>query len=169
MGDVWGEFDRGGARSAKFEAIGATYSGEVLALSSKQDTTIEGLPKWWVPGGGTRAGKDSEGCDPVMVMLITLQTDRNEPEDEDDEDDGRRTIWARNNMLTAIKAAVRKGLGKRKPTDDAIIGGMMTVKHHALGDPQKGKARAKLFEAVFTPAAVSTLAGVKGPGEDIPF
>ncbi|MEO6627899.1 MAG: hypothetical protein ABIP03_04955 [Aquihabitans sp.] len=88
----------GGARSAKFETPGDKITGKVVSAEVAQQTDIsDNTPKTWDNG------------DPMMQLIVTLQTDL----DEGDDDDGKRRLYLKGSKnkatssLGAVKAAIK--------------------------------------------------------------
>lgn len=85
----------GGAKSAKFEQIGAFASGRITeepTVQQQKDFTT-GEPLFWNDG------------QPRMQLVVTLATDQQDPADRDD--DGTRRIYVKGQMKNAIQQAVR--------------------------------------------------------------
>lgn len=122
-----------GAKSFPFENRGDRVSGIITAMDMRQQTDMKsGEPKTFSNG------------DPMMVLVITLQTDLGDGE----EDDGTRTVWARRGsyqvvdghgvaMIPAIRDAIIKAGVK-----DMEEGGWLAVEY--TGD---GKRTASGFTA----------------------
>lgn len=98
----------GGGGSAKFENVGDTISGTITATEVKQQTDlVDNKPKTWDNG------------DPVMQLVVTLQTAQRDPENPDDA--GLRNVYVKGSkkpgskslhdaVATAVKASGSKGL-----------------------------------------------------------
>ena len=84
---------RGGTPAVKFPTIGSTVAGMIIRQPKMADVTdpASGEVKRW-PNG-----------DAKQQVIIELQTELREAED----DDGQRTLWAKGQMQTAIRDAVR--------------------------------------------------------------
>jgi len=141
----------GGAPGFTFDKVGAEISGVVVELDERQDHVF-GEPnklKWWNRDPGPDTGNKADR--PLMIPIFTLQTDVR----DSDEDDGLRSVWARGNCFSAIRAAIRGAFGNGKITDEMVIGGTLKVQFHSLGEPpKKGLQAPKLFRAKFTKRAV---------------
>lgn len=142
----------GGAPGFTFEKVGAAVSGVVVEVDERQDHVF-GEPnklKWWNRDPGPATGNPADR--PVMIPIFTIQTDIRDSE----EDDGLRSVWARGNCFSAIKAAIRGAFpGGKKVSDDDVIGGTLKVQFHAVGEPpKKGLQPPKLFRAKFERRAV---------------
>lgn len=141
----------GGVPSASFQAIGAAIAGVICEpppfLQQQRDYTTN-EPKVWDDGN------------PMMHLVVTLQTDEIDPAIEDD--DGRRRIYVKNNMRRAVADAVRKGKAKQLE-----VGGHLSVTYTANGEPtKKGMQAPKLYEAIYSPPGTSFLSN--GRDEDTP-
>lgn len=116
-----------GVRSAAFKVAGAKCEGKVVGREVRQQTDFDsGAPLFWDDGK------------PRQQLVITLQTE----ESEDDDDDGLRKLYAKGNMLSAVRSAVAKA-GERS----LAVGGWLTVTYTGDGEkPKKGFAP-KLYDA----------------------
>lgn len=136
-----------GAKSFPFDNVGDAVSGEIAAMTTRQQTSIDdGKPLYWDNG------------EPRMMLVITLQTGMT----ESDDDDGMRSIYVRggnytaetgtgSSMATAVRDAVRKSGAKRIET-----GAILTVKHTGVGKATRGGMnRPKLYTAVYRPPTQS--------------
>lgn len=86
----------GGGKSFSFETIGDKVSGTVVAAEAAQQTDIKtGEPKTWKDGN------------PMMQVIVTLQTDLA----EEPGDDGQRKVYLKGSKpdtsMGAVRAAVR--------------------------------------------------------------
>ena len=87
----------GGAKSAKFDREGDKVVGTILDMQVKQQTDIKtGAPRTWDNG------------DPMMQLVVTLQTDARDDED----DDGRASADATTFLRVALTAASVIGLAE---------------------------------------------------------
>jgi hypothetical protein len=132
----------GGSKSAKFETVGDTIRGEIVQAEVRQQTDPEGTPKTWSNG------------DPVMQLVITLQTE----DREGDDDDGERRIYAKGgnyeaasgkgtSMLVAIREAIKKANATKLE-----VGGTLVVAHSGLGKKtQAAYSAPKLYVAKYEP------------------
>lgn len=138
----------GGSPVAKFPDIGTIVKGTVVAAVAQQARDMDsGKPKVWDDGN------------PVMQLVITLQTDLRDP--AIDSDDGLRRLFAGGKMLTAIRVAVQRSGGRL----DA--GGKLAVKYTGDGDAtRKGFNPPKLYSAEYQPAAIQTGGLLDGPTPD---
>jgi hypothetical protein len=131
----------GGVPSASFLHIGDGVAGTITespTLQQQRDFT-SGEPKVWDDGN------------PMMQLVVTLQTDQYDEKIEDD--DGRRRIYVKNAMKKAIADAVRKAGAKKLD-----VGGVLSVRYTADGEAaKKGINPPKLYTAQYTPPAVNYL------------
>lgn len=128
----------GGGKSAKFEAVGDTVTGVICAPPElRQQTDIKtGLPKTWDNG------------DPVMQLVVKLQTDQR----EDAEDDGVRNLYVSGGFKRAsLQKAVADALRTAK-VKGLEVGGTLAVRYTGE-EPNsvKGFNPAKLYAAQYTP------------------
>jgi len=139
----------GGGKAAAFPRIGTIVAGEVLSEPKTQEQTDM----------ATKEVKRFKNGDPMLQVLITLQTDQRDPDDP--EDDGVRTLYAKNKMLKAIGQAMRTaGVKAIEP------GGFLEIGY--IGDGPRGDMPIppKLFEARYTrpaPKASSIVLNAAGP------
>lgn len=140
----------GGGKSAKFENVGDTITGTICAPPElRQQTDIAtGKPKTWDNG------------DPVMQLVVQLQTN----EREDVEDDGIRNLYVaggfkRMSLQKAVADAVRAAKAK-----GLEVGGTLTVKFTGEEPPAtKGFSPAKLYAAKYQPPVAGFLDEPKQP------
>jgi len=130
MSDV-DQFLMGGKRnSAKFPTIGTMIKGVVLSKALEQQRDPE-----------TLKAKSYEDGNPMMQMVIGLQTD--ERDASIDNDDGVRYLFAKGNMIVAIRDAVKK-LGKTA----LELGDELAVKYTGDGEKKNRAFNApKLYQA----------------------
>ena len=127
----------GGGASAKFETLGDTITGVIESTEVNQQTDIkDGSPKTWDNG------------DPIMQLVVTLQTSLREDED----DDGKRKVYVKGSkkagsrsLHDAVATAVRNS-GAR----GLEVGGTLTVTHDGV-EPSKtrGFNDRKLYSATY--------------------
>ncbi|MEV8045911.1 hypothetical protein AB0P02_19000 [Streptomyces griseoluteus] len=127
----------GGAPTAKFPSIGTVVGGRITEPPKvEQQRDIQtGEMKTWNNG------------DPMMQLVVTVQTDDRDPAIEDD--DGKRRIFVKGQMKNAVADAVRitgaKGLE---------VGGILRVRYSHDGEKKKvGFNAPKQYDAHYTPAA----------------
>lgn len=105
----------------KFSDVGDKLVGQITAMRQVNDTDLDGVARTW-PNG-----------DPRMVWVFDIDT--NEDGDAD------FSLWVRGNMYTVLRDAL-------KDAGVPTIGAIISLTHHALGDPpKKGYHPPKLFTA----------------------
>lgn len=140
-----------GGQAAKFPTVGTIVWGEILAADVRDQTDMEsGKVLTWQDGN------------PRKQLVVTLQTD----EQDDEEDDGVRRVYAKGNMLYAI----RQALGGRR----LEVGGKLAVKYTGDGEPsRRGYNPPKLYWAKYEPGQPSIRvegeAGLDYQGEEPPY
>lgn len=143
-----------GAPPAKFVEIGDICDGTVVAMEKKQQTEVKtGALLTWKNG------------DPRYQVIFTVQTDQSDPSIEDDT--GMRRVYAKGNMLGAIRGAIKKA-----GHEGSAIGGRLWVKYVADGTPPaKGFNAPKQFKAAFKPGVPPVDPDEREPGvdDDVPF
>ncbi len=136
----------GGSPALKFDTIGVTHTGTVVAepTAMQQTDFRTKTPETWPDGS------------PKMQVLVQMSTVLRDPEKP--EDDGTRTLYIKGRELTgAIRSAVRQS-----GANGIHTGGVLTVQYVADGPAQAGMNAPKLYAATYQPPAVS-LAGVGAP------
>jgi hypothetical protein len=131
----------GGAPTAKFPTPGTTVGGRITeppSLDQQRDIKT-GEKKFWSNG------------DPMMQLVVTVQTDTRDPAIEDD--DGKRRIFVKGQMKNAVADAVRatgaKGLE---------VGGSLHVRYTHDGQAAGvGMSPPKQYEARYVSAATNAL------------
>lgn len=128
----------GGGKSAKFETVGDTVTGVICAPPElRQQTDIKtGAPKTWDNG------------DPIMQLVVKLQTDQR----EDDEDDGVRNLYVSGGFKRAsLQKAVADALRTAK-AKGLELGGTLAIRYTGEEPASvKGFNPAKLYAAKYTP------------------
>ncbi|AER26360.1 hypothetical protein FIONNBHARTH_69 [Mycobacterium phage Fionnbharth] len=136
MSDLAGFFGSG-VPSAKFNAIGDTVGGKIVA-----EPTIEQQRDY-----DTGAPLVYDDGNPRMQMVITVQTDLRDPEVPDD--DGQRRLFVKGAMKYAIGQAL-KAAGKQQPE----VGGELYVTYTHDGEQKNPRLNPpKQFAARYTPPA----------------
>lgn len=144
------------APAAKFLNVGDEVKGTVISAEETQQTDLDGNPKTWDDGNAR------------MQVVITLQTELNDPAIDDD--DGRRRVYVNKvRMRSAISEAIRAAGAPKLE-----IGGKLAVKYTGNGEPTKrGFQPPKIFAAFYKAAEpeVSAIADAFGADEydDEPF
>jgi len=128
------DFLHGGAPTAKFLTKGTIHRGRIQSFEKTQQRDIKtGALKTWDNG------------EPMWQLVFTIETDERDP--EIDGDDGVRRIFAKANMLNAIRDAIRKS-GHRGD----VTGGVLAVKFADEGQaPAAGFNPPKIYQAIFQP------------------
>lgn len=136
-------FGGGGAPSFKFTNPNDYVQGEIVSYRQTQQTeynaanpTVPGKPKVW------------ENGDPMMQLVVVLQTTVRDPHLEGD--DGRRTIYVRGalrdpqSMAGCIRKAVADAGAKT-----VKAGGMLTVQFTGLGTAAGAGNPPKQYRAIY--------------------
>lgn len=134
MKDAADRFLLGGAKSAKFEAIGDSVMGVIVEKEYVQEKDFTtGEPAVWKNSG-----------EPKMQVIATLRTLDKDPDDASD--DGERRVYIRGNMKKAVALAIRAA-----GADALSVGGILQVKYVADGiPPAKGFSAPKEYKSVYT-------------------
>jgi len=133
-----------GGRSAAFPEVKALVWGEIVHSEVRQQTDFDsGDLLFWDDGK------------PRLQLVVSLQTDQR----EDDEDDGIRKVYAKGNMLKAIRTAIAKA-GARGIAN----GGRLAIQYIGDGEKPKRGFAAKIYAAKYEPPVQSV--GVPGEGGD---
>ncbi|USC16984.1 hypothetical protein [Rhodococcus sp. 11-3] len=134
-------FLMGGAKSASFPTVGTVVSGEVISAPE--------IMQQREPTGELKTYKDGN---PMLQMVVSLQTDERDPEDP--EDDGERRLFIKSNMKSAVSAAIKRAGAKKLE-----VGGRLTVKYYADGKQEtRGFNPPKLYQAEYVAPAANFLA-----------
>lgn len=127
--------ESGGAPSAKFDSVGVTVGGKVIAATVRQARNFDdGKPEVWEDGS------------PKQQAAITVQTDLRDP--SIDRDNGERTIYVkwwgdqRRNFLDALRQA---------GADDVLEGGSFSCTYIGDGESQKRGFPPKLYQFTYSP------------------
>lgn len=137
----------GGAPTAKFPTPGTVVGGRITEPPKvEQQRDIQtGERKFWSDGN------------PMMQLVVTVQTDERDPSIEDD--DGRRRIFIKGQMKNAVADAVRAAGAK-----GLEVGGILRVRYSHDGTPkQRGFSPPKQYEAHYTPAAQAEFSAPAAP------
>lgn len=138
----------GGSPAFKFASVGDTLEGEIIDLEERQAVDVDSNEPLFWPNGN-----------PKMEIVVTLETpymagEGISPEKFNGEDDGKRRIWLRSNLYTAVRDAV-----KEAGASSLDVGGVLKVRFDSLGERKKPTHNPpKLFRAKYTvppPASVS--------------
>jgi len=106
----------------KFENAGDTHTGKVIEVKKLEDRDPQGEVKTW-PNGDIR-----------YVFVFTVSTA-----------DGFGNIWARGNMVKAIREAATAA------NVTSMVGTKLTVKYTGDGEKKKGMNAPKLYKAKVEP------------------
>jgi hypothetical protein len=131
----------GGAPSAKFPSPGTAVSGPITQRPTvEQQRDIQtGEKKFWQDGN------------PMMQLVVTVQTNERDPQVNDD--DGRRRLFVKGQMKQAVADAVRAA-----GAAGLEVGGVLTVTYTHDGQPkQRGFSAPKQYRAEYIPAAAVQL------------
>lgn len=131
----------GGAPTAKFPTPGTSVGGRITEKPTveQQRDISTGDKKFWSDGN------------PMMQLVVTVQTDERDPQIE--EDDGRRRLFVKGQMKNAIADAVRAAGGR-----GLEVGGILTVTYSHDGTPsQRGFNPPKQYAATYVLAATVAL------------
>lgn len=125
--------------------MGKWVVGTITKIEKSQQTVYKSnppIPKFY----------DEEKTRPMWQYVFTLATD----ERNDDDDDGLRRLFAKGQLLGAVKHV----LAKAGVTNTAgALGGMLGVRWSGYGEAKEGFAAPKQYEARFKPSdAVSDMA-----------
>jgi hypothetical protein len=141
-----------GAKSAKFETIGAVVGGVIVDDPQvvQQKDIKTGAPKTWDDGN------------PMMQLVVKVKTDERDPDDA--EDDGVRAIYIKAQMRQAVADAVRKAGAK-----DLEVGGTLKVKFTGTEPAStKGFNDKKIYAAQYEKPAASS-GSFLGTDDQAPF
>ena len=131
----------GGAPTAKFPTPGTTVGGRITEppqLEQQRDIKT-GEKKFWSDG------------DPMMQLVVTVQTDERDPSLEDD--DGKRRIFIKGQMKNAVADAVRDAGAK-----GLEVGGTLHVRYSHDGQArERGMSPPKQYVARYFTAAAAEL------------
>lgn len=144
-----------GARSAKFQNVKDRVGGTIVNYVTRQQTDINGSVKTYDDGN------------PMWQTVITLATELQ----EDDDDDGLRAVYAKGEMLKAIRTACVKA-----GATGISRGGKLAIQFTGERAPaKKGFSATKLFIARYEAPEVEEEAPAVGDAppyltdEDLPF
>ncbi|ASR85076.1 hypothetical protein SEA_PHELPSODU_67 [Mycobacterium phage PhelpsODU] len=147
--DSYGFLGGGGPASAKFANHGDTVGGPIaVEPEQRQQTDMK-----------TGEGLEWKDGSPRMQLVVTVQTDLNDPEIEDD--DGLRRLFVKGEMRKAVQKAViaagAKGLD---------VGGQLFVTYIGDGEKKGNLSAPKLYRAEYTkPAAGAAPAAAAAPAD----
>lgn len=131
----------GGAPTAKFPTPGTAVGGRITEKPTveQQRDISTGDKKFWSDGN------------PMMQLVVTVQTEERDPQIE--EDDGRRRLFIKGQMKNAVADAVRAAGGR-----GLEVGGILTVTYSHDGTAsQRGFNPPKQYAATYALAATVAL------------
>lgn len=137
----------GGAPTAKFPTVGTTVGGRITepAKVEQQRDIKTGDKKFWSDG------------DPMMQLVVTVQTDQRDPALT--EDDGKRRLFIKGQMKNAVADAVREA-----SAPGLEVGGSLWVRFtHELPANGPGMSPPKQYEAKYVTAATNALGATPAP------
>ncbi|ARQ95507.1 hypothetical protein I5G81_gp68 [Mycobacterium phage Shandong1] len=149
--DSYGFLGGGGPASAKFKTYGDTVGGVItVEPEQRQQTDLNtNEPLTWKDGS------------PRMQLVVTVQTDLNDPEIEDD--DGLRRLFVKGEMRKAVQKAViaagAKGLD---------VGGELHVTYVGDGEKKGNLTPPKLYTAKYTKPAAGAAPAAAAPAQQLP-
>lgn len=133
--------------SAKFPQIGATVTGTICeppVVQQQRDYTTGEL-KFWSDGN------------PMMQLVVTLQTTERDPDIVDD--DGRRRVYVRGQLKKAVQRAV-----KATGAPGLEVGGQLTVTYARDGQPTNPRFNPpKEYTATYHPPAAGATEPTTSP------
>lgn len=107
----------------KFENVGDKLVGQITDMRQVNDLDMDGEQRYW----------DAAKTQPKLVWAFDIDTDEDGVADH--------ALWVRGNMYTALREAL-------KEAGVATVGAVISLTHHALGEPpKKGYHAPKLFTA----------------------
>lgn len=144
--DVTAFLTGGGAKSAKFENVGDAVLGTIIAAKTAQQTDpATGMPKTWDNG------------DPMMQLIITLQTEEREGGD----DDGKRNLYVKGSKKDPLTSAGALVAALRSAGASTIdVGGRLGVQFIGRGTPTKvGLSAPKHYAMRYVAPEANAVAG----------
>lgn len=130
----------GGTKSAKFNALGDVVRGTIT-----DDPKVTQVVEFGDDGKPTGEKKFWPSGDPMMQIVVTIQTDHRDPDDEDDE--GLRLLHITPRIQPAVREAVKTAGAK-----GLAIGGLIAVQWS--GGTGHGKGNARQYTAAYQPPQV---------------
>lgn len=123
-----------GIPAAKFPTIGTVVVGTITSTKIEQQRDFD-----------TRELKTYDDGNPMMQLLVDLDTDETDPDIEGD--DGVRRVYVKGQMLAAVRQVAR-------PYGGLAIGGKLAVKYVSDGQAtRRGLNPPKQFKAQYEPPA----------------
>lgn len=138
----------GGAPSAKFPTIGTTVKGTIVSFETTQQIDFATkLPKKWDDGN------------PMMQLVVTLQTEERDPDEPDD--DGKRRLFVKSQMREAVADAVRAVGG-----NGLEHGATLAVRYESDKPSQRGNPT-KIYRAQYQRPTADVGAGSGVSADDL--
>ena len=140
INDSAGFFGGSGATYFGFAQIGTTITGTITEdpETRQQTDPATGELKTW------------KGGDPMLVLVVTLQTTLRDPADP--EDDGKRSVWI---SSAGQKTAVGRAL-KTAGVKQLDVGGTLTLTYSGDGEKTNPAFNApKIFTSIYAPPSAS--------------
>jgi hypothetical protein len=127
------------APAAKFENIGTRVGGRVVRDSEEvqQRDFDSGELLFWDDGNKR------------MQLVVEVEAGEHDPEIE--ADDGNRTFYVKGQMLSAVKAAIRKSGSKAKVIEEGAHLFVTFVRTEKVPGARKGSQPKKIYEAEYIP------------------
>lgn len=139
--DIDALIEGAGAPALKFPTIGTQHVGTVISADTRQARDFR-----------TGEGKVFKDGNPIMELVVTLQTDQRDGGPQS-LDDGVRRLFCNRRMLQAIRDALKDAGGvKLRP------GGRLAIAYTGDGQAEgPGLSPPKLFKAKYQPGAEPTV------------
>ena len=132
----------GGTTTAKFATIGAAVRGRIVSAEVQDQKDMDGNVRVWADGT------------PRKQLKIVLATDEHGPDD-----DGTRAVYAKGQMLTAVREAIRAAGQSRME-----VGGELAVRYERDEPSEKrGYNPTKIYRCQYRPPALDTGDMLNGP------
>ena len=118
---------------------GKWVAGTILNMEKIQQTDFQSKkPKFY----------DEEKTQPMWQIVFTLQTDDRDP--EIDNDDGIRSLYAKGQMIGAIRTAI-----KETGHQGEVVGGKLGIVWYGEGEAKNGLNPPKQYKAKFAPPSAT--------------
>lgn len=134
----------GGVPAAKFPTVGSTVKGTVVSSEVTQQSDY-----------ATGAKKFYDNGDPMMQVVITLQTDQHDSDIADDT--GLRKLYVKGQMTAALREALRASGARLE------VGGTLAVQYvEDKPSEKRGFNPTKVYRAQYQPAAAGAVNDLLG-------
>ncbi len=130
----------GGIKSAKFNNLGDVFRGTIT-----DDPKVTQCVKFGDDGKPTNEKEFWPSGDPMMQIVVIIQTDLRDPGDEDD--DGKRALHLTPRIQPAVREAVKAAGAK-----GLAVGGLIAVQW--TSGTGSGKGNARQYAAAYQPPQV---------------